>query len=125
MKQNNSGAQDQEEEQTYIGPSLPPAQNKGPNPYTSLRVSETYALVRGQASYSEVLYARYTPCGEIFEEMKPLIISVNEARRTKKPRLDPNSPLVHKFRDCIARHQEFYDKREQSLKDFKKSAMSF
>jgi hypothetical protein len=116
---------EEQKEEFVLGPTLPPSNAPmKPMLFTDLKAAEQYAYVRGKMSYFDILYAKYTPCGMLYEDMKPFILTKAEAKRQKKNTLDPNLPIVKQFQTCLSKNQEFYERRAKNINDFKKSVFS-
>ena len=76
-----------------------------------MSIKERESLRFGKQSYSDVLFGLQTPCGKYYESLKPIL--------QDKQKMEANSKLLRKFKQCIAEHQEFYAIREASLQTIK------
>lgn len=82
------------------------------------------SLLTGMASYADVLYASYTPCGNLYQKMKTQIDpnwrtpkQVNNLR-IEAPTNGLKKGLAKEFKDCVMSNFQFYKKRKVNLDEF-------
>lgn len=80
---------------------------------TKLRNSEKAEFSSGQASYADLLYAHYTPCGHLFTLLKPSINAV--AKQKDKVNLLKTEPRVIALKQCLKKYEGFYTKRQEEI----------
>lgn len=121
-RKNMSSPQQQEE----AGPQYSAQEEQMLRDHETIKDQEKYQYMAGRMSFSDLLYAPYTPCGKMYYEfIRPHIPGtdkpksrIERAKRANQPKLDANSSIVRQFRMCIDNYDLFYTRRQRNIEAF-------
>lgn len=89
-----------------------------------IQSEEKRDYMNGQISYSDILYAHYTPCGSLYSRFR-MVIPANWRNHTHKnssqEKIDNiiiNSVAGKDFKSCVESNYLFYKKRKNKLDEF-------
>jgi hypothetical protein len=91
-----------------------------------IRQKEKTDFKNGDATYGEILYASYTPCGPIYSMISKIIKSnqVGVSRElltnyeTQSEDVSEESSIIKNFQSCTRVFQTFYLGRKRNLDEF-------